>query len=247
MTRVKICGVRSVEAALEAAKAGADMIGLMFAESRRKVTPQLTMDIVTALHEHRGHDGAMPIEGPRRGDVTARSWFPAWNEAIEETLFRVRPLVVGVFADQAAEDVNAIASAGMLDMVQLSGDEDASYVDAIEQPVLRAIHVGEQTTAFDIQERAEPGHARAILLDTASARVRGGTGERFDWAVAAETGERLPFMLAGGLDAENVGEAIGQVAPWAVDVSSGVETDGEKDLEKLRAFVAAAKGATSDR
>lgn len=247
MTRVKICGVRSVDAAIEAAKAGADMIGLMFAESRRKVTPQLTVDVVSAIHEHRGHEGPVPIEGPARGDVTARSWFPAWNEAIEETLFRVRPLVVGVFADQDAEDVNSIAEAGKLDIVQLSGGEDTAYVDAMTHPVLRAIHVGEQTTAFDIQDRAEPGHAQAILLDTASAVARGGTGERFDWAVAAEAGERLPFMLAGGLDAANVNEAIAQVEPWGVDVSSGVETDGEKDLEKLRAFVAAVKGGARER
>jgi phosphoribosylanthranilate isomerase len=243
MTRVKVCGLRDVETAVEAAKAGADMIGLMFAESRRKVTPQECFDVVSALHELRGHDEAVTIPGPGRGEVTAASWFGAWNEAIDETLFRTRPLIVGVFADMTVEEVNNIADAAHLDMVQLSGGEDEDFVDAIERPVLKAIHVGAGMTDVDVQDRAVAGHARAILLDTASAHARGGTGETFDWEVARDVARRLPLMLAGGLTPANVGDAVATVRPWAVDVSSGVETDGAKDLAKVKAFVAAVKEA----
>lgn len=242
MTRVKICGLRDAATAIAAVEAGADFVGMVFAESRRKVTPQECYDIVAAVHEKRKTAGRVPIGGPARGDVTARSWFGAWSEAIEESLFRTRPLVVGVFADQTAAEVNDIADAAKLDLVQLSGDEDESFCDAIRWPVLRTLHVSAGETSDDVAGRVRAGHERAIHLDTASPAVRGGTGERFDWTVATELAARMPVMLAGGLTPENAGEAVRSVRPWAVDVSSGVETDGEKDIEKVRAFIAAVKG-----
>jgi len=98
-----------------------------------------------------------------------------------------------------------------------------------------------------VLEALTPGLARAVMLDTASATARGGTGESFNWSVAAEVGERLPVMLAGGLTPGNVAEAIEHARPWAVDVSSGVETDGQKDIEKIRAFIKAAKGVQVGR
>jgi phosphoribosylanthranilate isomerase len=243
MTRVKICGIRDPETAIEAVKAGADMIGLMFAESKRRVTPQECYDVVAAIHELRGRNEPVHIAGPERGEVRGASWFGAWSDAIEEALFRGRPLVVGVFADMSVEEVNNITEAAKLDLVQLSGGEDEAFIDQVDCPVLKAIHVSDGDSEFDIADRAVPGHARAIMLDTASASARGGTGERFDWAVAAEVAQRLPIMLAGGLRPDNVAEAVSSVKPWAVDVSSGVERDGKKDVAKVQAFVAAVKEA----
>jgi phosphoribosylanthranilate isomerase len=247
VTRVKICGLRDAETAVEAAKAGTDFIGLMFAESRRKVTPQECYDIVEALHELRRVPGPVTLAGPGRDEVSARSWFGAWNEAIEETLFRCRPLIVGVFADQDIAEVNDIAEAAKLDIVQLSGGEDDSYIAPIRRPVLKVIHIHEQTTVEDVFDAATPGFARAILLDTASATIRGGTGQTFDWSIAEEAETRFPAMLAGGLTPENVAEAVTRARPWAVDVSSGVETDGVKDIDKVRAFIKAAKGVQVGR
>lgn len=244
MTLVKICGVRSAEVAVEAAKAGADFIGLMFAESRRKVSPQECYDIVEAIHKLRKVPGPVTFNGPAREDVSARSWFAAWSDAIEETLFRCRPLVVGVFADQPADEVAAIVNAAKLDLVQLSGDENGEFASKIPVPVVKAVHVREGMDALEIRDRAIDSRAEAAMLDTASASARGGTGVAFDWAVAEEAARSMPFMLAGGLTPENVAEAVSQVHPWAVDVSSGVETDGQKDIEKVRAFIAAAKGGT---
>jgi phosphoribosylanthranilate isomerase len=244
MTRVKICGLSDVETALAAAEAGADFIGLMFAQSRRKVTPQACYDIVTAIHEKRGK-GQASFPGPVRGEVSARSWYGAWNEAIEEALFIHRPLIVGVFADQAVTDVIEIAAAAKLDMVQLSGGEDDSFVRAMTIPAVRVVHVSATDRADDVVDRAPAGIAQAVMLDTAKDGARGGTGTAFDWSVAAVAGESMPTMLGGGLDPENVAEAITVAAPWAVDVSSGVETEGTKDIEKIRAFIRAAKGAGS--
>jgi phosphoribosylanthranilate isomerase len=243
MTLVKICGLRDPETALDAAKAGADFIGLVFAESKRRVTPQECHDVVEALKEKRTQGRDAEFDGPQRGEVSAGSWFPAWADAIELAIMRFRPLIVGVFADQSVSDVNEIAEAAGLDLVQLSGDEDDAFVARIERPVIRTVHVQPQTTAFDINDAAPAGYSAAVLLDTGGKDVRGGTGEAFDWDVAAEVAHRTPFFLAGGLTHQNVDEAVRQVRPWAVDVSSGVETGGKKDIEKIRAFIRAAKGA----
>ncbi len=246
MTRVKICGIRDAEMAIEAGKAGADFIGMMFAESRRRVTPQECYDITQSLKAGRQHGPLAEFDGPGRGEVSAASWYGAWNDTIEQSLMRWRPLIVGVFADQDYAEVNDIAEAAGLDLVQLSGGEDAAFVAKIERPVIRVVHVGEATSALDIYDKGAPGTAAGLMLDTGGP-ARGGTGVTFDWEVAAQVARRWPLMLAGGLTPENVGDAVEQVRPWAVDVSSGVETDGKKDIEKVRAFIRAAKGVKVDR
>ena len=248
MTLVKICGVKDPETALEAAKAGADFIGIMFVEaSKRRVTPQQCHDIVEAIKESRTQGREAIFEGPVRGEVSARTWFGAWAEAIDQSATRWRPLLVGVFAGMTPDEVNDIAEAAGIDLVQLSGGEDEEFSRRLHHPVIRAIHVGEQTTAFDVDDRAVAGASAGLLLDKGSSKGLGGTGESFDWEVAAEVARHKPFLLAGGLTPENVAEAIEQVEPWGVDVSSGVETDGVKDIEKIRAFIRAAKGVRVDR
>jgi phosphoribosylanthranilate isomerase len=247
MTLVKICGLRDAETALAAADAGADFIGLVFAESKRRVTPQECYDVVEALKGKRTQGRDASFDGPARGDVSARSWFGVWADAIEQSAARWRPLIVGVFADMDAGEVNDIAAAAGLDLVQLSGGEPDAFVSRIELPVIRAIHVKEGMSEYDTHDAAVPGISAALLLDTASDTARGGTGEAFDWDVAAEVARRTPYLLAGGLTPENVAQAVEQVQPWALDVSTGVETGGEKDIEKIRAFIRAAKGVRVER
>ena len=246
MTLVKICGLRDAETAVATAKAGADFIGLMFAESKRQVTPQECHDIVEALRELRREKVPALFDGPSRGEVSGKAWFGAWSEAIEDALPRFRPLIVGVFADQDADAVNAIAEAAGIDVVQLSGGESWDFVAKIERPVIKVCHVAEQTTAAEVFDNIHPGVAAGLMLDTAKAGTRGGTGATFDWAIAVDVGHRHPFFLAGGLNPENVTDAVAQVSPWAIDVSSGVETGGVKDIEKIRAFIRAAKGTRND-
>jgi phosphoribosylanthranilate isomerase len=221
VTLIKICGLREPAHALAAAVAGADFVGLVFAESRRRVTVDQARAIAGALGE--------PLLAAPGGGAAH----------VETLLRRKRPLVVGVFADADAETVNRTAEAVGLDLVQLSGDEPWELCDKLSRPVMKAVKVKDDASAEEIIASLRPG---AIpLLDTHAEGALGGTGRAFDWAVAAEVARRLPIVLAGGLTPENVGEAVRRVRPWAVDVSSGVETDGVKDAGKIQAFVAAVR------
>jgi phosphoribosylanthranilate isomerase len=107
--------------------------------------------------------------------------------------------------------------------------------------VIKAVHVREGASAAEVLAEIEAGAAVACLLDPQVAGLRGGTGRRLDWEVAARVARELPIILAGGLTPDNVAEAVRTVHPWAVDVSSGVEREGVKDGGKIRAFIAAAK------
>ena len=140
------------------------------------------------------------------------------------------------------ETVNAVADECGLDLVQLSGREPWQDCLLIARQVIKVVHVEPGAAAADVLRRIEAGTAIACLLDTASEGAYGGSGRTMDWALAREVASRLPVVLAGGLTPENVAEAVRTVRPWGVDVSSGVETGGVKDAEKIRAFVQAAKG-----
>ncbi|MCK9517500.1 MAG: phosphoribosylanthranilate isomerase [Dehalococcoidia bacterium] len=247
MTLVKICGLRDAETARATKEAGADFIGLNFARSKRRVTPQEAFEILAVLREGRDPTTPVDFDAPACGEVRGLSWFGAWSEAIEQSVAAHRPLVVGIFADQPLEEVNDIADAAGLDLVQLSGGEDEAFIRGVRRPVVRALHVAEDTDADALLDTAQEVPTAAILLDTASKQARGGTGETFDWDIAAGAAERLPLFLAGGLHPGNVAEAVERVVPWAVDVASGVETDGKKDIDKIRAFIRAAKGVRVER
>lgn len=140
-------------------------------------------------------------------------------------------LAVGVFVDEDAEAVATWLSSGIIDMAQLHGGEDEAYLKRLREmtgrPIIKAFSVKE---THDI-EKANSSTADFVLLDAEG----GGTGTAFDRELL--TGISRPFFLAGGLDADTVGEAVRRWRPYAVDVSSGIETDGVKDAEKMQDFV----------
>jgi len=224
VTLVKICGVTDPKHARAAAAFGADFVGVVFAPSRRQVTIGQAKRIASALRKDRGclPPGASPAQ-------------------VEDVLKRRRPLLVGVFADQDADTINAIAEECGLDIVQLSGSESWEMCAMIGRPVLKCMKVKPGDSASRVM--SEAGEGGIVLLDPYVSGTYGGTGKTLDWGVAAEVAALTPTVLAGGLTPENVGEAVRKVRPWAVDVSSGVETDGVKDVEKIREFIAAAKEA----
>ncbi|HSW57642.1 MAG TPA: phosphoribosylanthranilate isomerase [Dehalococcoidales bacterium] len=208
MTRIKICGITEAEQALAAAEGGADYLGLVFARSPRQINPQRAVSIVHAV-----------------------------SNTVE------KPQVVGVFVNLPASDINFIAESCRLDWVQLSGDESWEFCLQINKPVIRAIHVFYNTKAEFILNEIKTGFTYLppenlkILLDSRTKEAFGGTGKTFDWKLAREVSARYPVFVGGGLNPENVAQMVKDVQPWGVDVSTGVETKGKKDIEKIKQFI----------
>jgi phosphoribosylanthranilate isomerase len=171
----------------------------------------------------------------------------AWN------IVRKLPALVstiGVFVNWDAASVVALANALRLSAVQLHGDETPSLAAACAKhlPVIKAFCTGAKFSVADLRRYAA---ASSFLLDASSpsegSSIYGGTGQLANWKLAAKAAQKFPVLLAGGLHAENVGEAIVTVRPYAVDVASGVESHpGKKDPAKLRAFFAEVDRANRD-
>jgi phosphoribosylanthranilate isomerase len=212
LTRVKICGILDVESGISAAEAGADYIGFVFEPTRRQVSPEKAKDIIGQIYNLKNH-----------------------------------PAAAGVFVNVKSDEINRIADFCNLDYVQLSGDESWLYCKEIEKPVIKVIHVGKGRETAEIISEIEQGYELigkdrvTCLLDTYSKVAYGGTGKVFNWRIAREVSEKYPVIIAGGLDPVNVCRLVEEVRPWGVDVSSGVETSGRKDIIKIREFIRAAK------
>jgi len=143
--------------------------------------------------------------------------------------------VVGVFVNAPLEEIVAVVAHTGIRIVQLHGDEPERYAAALKMPLLRAAGVD---AALDAWPTA------TLLLDAVSSAERGGTGRRVDWERAAAVARRRKTVLAGGLTADNVAEAIATVRPFGVDVSSGVEASpGRKDRDKVSRFLENAREA----
>lgn len=144
----------------------------------------------------------------------------------------------GVFVDAEREKVAWLLGEGIIDIAQLHGHEDAAYVEWLKRetgrPVIKALHPGKGQGEGSYGDYVKAG-VDYFLFDSSSPGLAGGTGKTFDWGLIPQ-GEH-PFFLAGGLHAGNVAEAIRAVSPYAVDISSGVETDGRKDRDKILEIV----------
>lgn len=195
-----------MEAAQSAQAAGADMIGFIFAASKRRIEPEQAATISKAV--------------------------PAVAK-------------VGVFVDESVAIVNQIADLCHLDYVQLHGQESLAYCRQIKRPVIKAFQVTKQCGYQQINEFK----VEYALLDSYIPGQKGGTGIAFDWHAAKETCGKisLPVLVAGGLTAENVRQAVLTLSPAGVDVSGGVETNGVKDTAKIRQFIQAARAAQRGR
>jgi phosphoribosylanthranilate isomerase len=164
---------------------------------------------------------------------------PAVAAGIAAALRR-RVELVGVFVNATLEEIAHAADELHLSHVQLHGDEGPAFcAEAARRTGAKLIKAVQVRSAADFQD-LERYHTDFHMLDTAARGLRGGTGETWDWALAARRRRKIPAILSGGLTAENVAAGIEAVDPWAVDVSSGVEASpGVKDPDKLRAFMAA--------
>ncbi len=163
-------------------------------------------------------------------------------DAVREIIATLGPgsaRYVGVFVDPDPVEARDIARYAGLHVVQLSGRETPQVARAIGLPVIKVVHIDGVDPLAKVERYADTG--AMVALDSGRTGAPGGTGDVFDWSLAVEVARRYPVMLAGGLTPANVAAAVHAVAPVAVDVSSGIETEGVKDPEKIRAFVAAAR------
>jgi phosphoribosylanthranilate isomerase len=148
---------------------------------------------------------------------------------------------VGVFVNPTREEIDRARDIFPDLVVQLSGDEPASFVSSLDGKIIKAVHVAENATTESL-ERACNDHPRAIILfDTKDPVRAGGTGTAFPWRVVAPIARSRQVIVAGGLNPENVSQCVRTVRAFGVDVRSGVETEGRKDAMKMRAFVQAVK------
>lgn len=192
MTKVKICGLSTVEAVETAVLAGADYIGFVFAASKRQVSLE------------QAHELAKRVTGKTK--------------------------IVGVFVSPSLEYLEQAIGQVPLDMVQIHGTFDEALIPKISVPVIRAIQLRDGEAQVSSQ-------ADYLLFDAPVA----GSGQTFDWDLLKDQKIQQDFFIAGGLTVDNVRQARETFQPYALDVSSGVETDGRKDIEKIKAFIEGAK------
>lgn len=216
-TLVKICGLRSGQMVESLGHLSVDYMGFVFAESKRKVTPQ---EAGTWLRQLRSHSN--------------------------------KPLAAGVFVNPSLGELESVLAEAPLDMIQLHGSESPAFCRKVkerwpEKEVYKAISIPAESptvSAEVVDKQCSPylGYLDGLLLDTYDPHVGGGSGKPFLWSVIPmyqswARANRLPLFVAGGLHAGNVRELIAQYGPDGVDVSSGVETDGIKDLDKIQGFL----------
>ena len=149
---------------------------------------------------------------------------------------------VGVFVNAPVEEIAAAAELGIIDLVQLHGDEGNAYIAELKKicklPIIKAVRVQDEN---DIK-RADYYNCDYLLFDTYSQSAYGGTGRQFNTQLLKGVKIHKPYFIAGGLNADNVRRAIKDLKPFAADVSGGVETDGGKDAAKIKAFIKQVKG-----
>ncbi len=213
--KVKICGITNLEDARAAAAAGADFLGFVFyPRSPRYVTPEVAGQIVAALQ----------AEG-------------------------LTVAAVGVFVDAPPAEIEHTMQRAALDLAQLHGDEPAAQVRALNGRAFKALRPrpgdDEAEVSLYLSVAPEMPWAPQLLVDAYRPGAYGGTGQTGDWRLAYALAQRCErLLLAGGLNPDNVAQAVVQVRPWGVDVSSGVEASpGRKDHGRVRAFIAAARAA----
>ena len=217
MIRVKICGIKEIEHAIAASKAGADFLGLVFVPSRRQVSAERALHIVETVHSLENKPKVVGVftnlaveEVNRIADYCQLDWVQLSGDETWQYCQQIeRPVikVVHVSKNQMAE--------------QVLGDIEMGYRLCRDERLI-------------------------CLLDSQVDAAYGGTGKAFDWHLAMEVSTRFPVIIAGGLTADNVGQLIKEAKPWGVDVSTGVETGGRKDAVKINGFIETVRKADSN-
>lgn len=208
---IKIDGLSRPQDAITAAECGADLIGFIFAPSRRRVDAKTAGDIIRRVRDSFGDQS---------------------------------PGMVGVFVDPSSDDIDTVYSIAGIDLAQVHSEQIEGIAASSPVPLIRALGPEPGSTADEVIAKIdETSNSVFAVVDGYDPVQRGGRGTRADWELAFEVAARRRILLAGGLDPANVSGAIAKVRPAGVDVSSGVETNGIKDPERIRAFVESARSA----
>ncbi len=202
---VKVCGITNLRDAINAARAGADAIGFIFAESPRKMSPEMARRIIRILPPF----------------ITT----------------------VGVFVNAGWREIKNIMEYCGLDMIQLHGDESPSLCEMLMPRTLKAIRVKDRSSLEIIKDYKN--RVRAILLDSFSEKAMGGTGVTFNWELGKKAmAHSIPVILSGGLNPQNISDAITMLRPAGVDVNTGVEIrPGVKSFNLMKEFILNIRGA----
>jgi phosphoribosylanthranilate isomerase len=217
MTRIKICGLSETENALVAGKAGADFLGLIFAPSRRQVSIEKALQLVTAIHSLSQRPAVVGVFV----NLSARE--------VNHIAYQCQLDWVQLSGDETWEYCQEI-SRPLIKVIHISNGQAATEI-------LTDIEAGYR---LSIQKKL------IYLLDSRNGPAYGGTGQVFDWQLAKEVADRFPVIIAGGLTPANAGQLVEDAQPWGVDVSSGVETNGKKDNLKIKSLIEAVKTAEQD-
>lgn len=218
-TRIKICGLQSVEVLKSMIPLPVDYIGFVFAKSKRQITPQQAAGLIGVLQQ--------------------------WPDGR-------RPQSAGVFVNPTMDELAAVMSAAPLDVIQLHGQETPEFCRQVREvlgvQVFKVISLGGNAQQLDAAAQLEmyKGTVDAFLLDTYDPLYGGGSGKTFAWdrirAYHDWTAARnIPLFVAGGLNPDNVNALLSGYSLEGIDVSSGVETDGTKDIAKIKSFVERAR------
>ena len=229
--KVKMCGISKVETIPAIVDAKPDYMGLVFAPSKRQVTVEQAKTLVDELHkqyEKTYGEITVPMNTDTAQDSQDNQEFVQGNSNFEKIK------TVGVFVNETVENLLKIAEEVNLDVIQLHGDEDETFIKSLKEYTNVEVWKAVQVRSAADAEKWIDSSADMLLFDAYHKDERGGTGEVFDWSSLDEF-ER-PFMLAGGIDSTNVARAIRTVRPYGIDISSGIETEGVKDDEKIKAF-----------
>jgi len=216
--KIKMCGISKVETILAIVDAKPDYMGLVFAPSKRQVTVDQAKTLVEELHKQYANRYNRDAE-----------------QYSNQTLIHQEFIkTVGIFVNETLDNLVTIATEVNLDAVQLHGDEDEAFIQSLKERTNVEVWKAVQIRSAADAEAWIDSSADMLLFDAYHKDERGGTGEVFDWSSLDEF-ER-PFMLAGGIDSTNVARAIRTVRPYGIDISSGIETEGVKDDEKIKSF-----------